>query len=296
VSRIVTAGGDGPVRLDTFVRRALPALSRRVTRLAIAEGAVRVNGRPGAKGTLVQPGDRVTLPDVDALAPEPDLPVAVVYEDAALVVVDKPGGLAGHALDPRERHTVAAFLVARHPEVAAVGEPPGGGLVHRLDRGTSGLLVAARTGAAFRALRAAFRARAVEKRYLAVVAGRVRAACRIELPLAHDPRDRRRMVPAAAGLRAWPAVTEVAPVALGADRSLIVATMRTGVTHQVRVHLALAGHPVLGDALYGAAIPDLPAGRHALHAAALRLPHPTDGRPLELASALPPDLRALAPG
>ena len=291
----LTVGADA-VRLDTFLRGALPAMSRRLVRRLIAEGAVCVNGRPAAKGVRVAPGDRVTLPDLPAtITPEPGLALAVLHEDDALVALDKPGGMPGHALDPRQRGTAAAFLLARYPEMADVGDPLAPGLVHRLDSGTSGLLVAARTRAAHCALRAALRARAVEKRYLAWVAGDASAldGARVALPLAHDPRDRRRMLPATAGVRAWPAETRLAIVAAGRERSLVEATILTGVTHQVRVHLAARGHPVLGDVLYGGAPAGLPRGRHALHAAGLTLPHPTDGRPLSLSALLPADLAAL---
>ncbi len=288
--------GAGAVRLDTFLRGALPAMSRRLVRRLIAEGAVCVNGRPAAKGVRVAPGDRVTLPDLPAtITPEPGLALAVLHEDDALVALDKPGGIPGHALDPRQRGTAAAFLLARYPEMADVGDPLAPGLVHRLDSGTSGLLVAARTRAAHCALRAALRARAVEKRYLAWVAGDASAldGARVALPLAHDPRDRRRMLPATARVRAWPAETRLAIVAAGRERSLVEATILTGVTHQVRVHLAARGHPVLGDVLYGGAPAGLPRGRHALHAAGMTLPHPTDGRPLTLSAPLPADLAAL---
>jgi len=296
VAALTLSVGAGAVRLDTFLRGALPAMSRRLVRRLIAEGAVCVNGRPAAKGVRVAPGDRVTLPDLPAtITPEPGLALAVLHEDDALVALDKPGGMPGHALDPRQRGTAAAFLLARYPEMANVGDPLAPGLVHRLDSGTSGLLVAARTRAAHCALRAALRARAVEKRYLAWVAGDASAldGARVALPLAHDPRDRRRMLPATARVRAWPAETRLAIVAAGRERSLVEATILTGVTHQVRVHLAARGHPVLGDVLYGGAPAGLPRGRHALHAAGLTLPHPTDGRPLSLSALLPADLAAL---
>jgi len=290
----LTVGVDA-TRLDAFLHDALPALSRRLVRRLIAEGAVRLNGRPAAKGVRVAPGDRVTLPDLPTtIAPEPGLALPVLHEDDALVALDKPGGMPGHALDPRQRGTAAAFLLARYPEMAAVGDPLAPGLVHRLDSGTSGLLVAARTRAAHHALRAALRARTVEKRYLAWVAGDASAlaGARIALPLAHDPHDRRRMVPATAGMRAWPAETRVAAVVAGRERSLVEATILTGVTHQVRVHLAARGHPVLGDVLYGGAPAGLPRGRHALHAAGITLPHPAHGRPLVLNAPLAADLAA----
>lgn len=294
--RTVTVMSPVPVRLDVFVRASLPALSQRLARLVIAEGVVRVNGRRAPKGVRVCRGDQVTLPDIGGLAPEPDLPLHVVHEDAALIALDKPGAMPGHALDPRARGTAANFLVARYPETVALGLPLAPGLVHRLDTGTSGLLLAARTAAAYDALRAGFASRRVEKRYLAVVAGAVpRPGLRLALPLAHDPHDRRRMIAAPAGARAWEAETVITPVAFGSTCSLVEAVIRTGVTHQVRVHLALAGYPVLGDALYGGPSAGLPAERHALHAAALSFAHPTDGRAVSLTCPLPDDLRALVP-
>src|SRR5207247_1629380 len=188
VAALTLTVGAGAARLDAFLHGALPALSRRFVRRLIAEGAVCVNGRPAAKGVRVAPGDRVTLPDLPAtITPEPGLALAVLHEDDALVALDKPGGMPGHALDPRQRGPAAAFLLARYPEMADVGDPLAPGLVHRLDSGTSGLLVAARTRAAHCALRAALRARAVEKRYLAWVPGDASAldGARVALPLAH---------------------------------------------------------------------------------------------------------------
>jgi 23S rRNA pseudouridine1911/1915/1917 synthase len=287
------AGGS---RLDAFVHAALPGLSRRLVQRLIAEGAVRLNGRPAPKGARLDPGDRVTLPALPAsITPEPALSLAIAHEDDHLVAVEKPGGMRGHAVDPRERGTAAAFLVARYPEMAGVGDPLAPGLVHRLDTGTSGLLLAARTPPAHAAVRAALRARAVEKRYLAVVEGSAQDldGRHVDLSLAHDPRDRRRMVPATGTTRAWPAETAVATLGVGGGRTLLEVTIRTGVTHQVRAHLAYLGHPVLGDVLYGGHPAGLPAGRHALHASRLQLRHPGDGHLLTLESPLPDDLGAL---
>jgi 23S rRNA pseudouridine1911/1915/1917 synthase len=281
-------------RLDAVVHAACPALSRRVVRRLIDDGVVRVDGRVVGRGTRLEAGARVTLPLV-TLEPEPDLPVDVVFADERVVIVDKPGGMPGHALDPRQRGTVAAFLAARFPDTTRVGDPLSSGLAHRLDTGTSGLLVAARTPAVHARLRAAFRAGDVAKRYLALVAGSPPAHTVVDTPLAHDPRDRRRMIAAAIGLRAWPARTEIARLRAGNGCALVAATLRTGVTHQVRVHLALVGCPVLGDALYGGPSAGLPATRHALHASAL-VP---DRRVTYLPACereLPADLAPLVPG
>jgi 23S rRNA pseudouridine1911/1915/1917 synthase len=290
------AGAAGP-RLDAFLGQALAGLPRRLVRRVIAEGDVRVNGRRAAKGLRLQPGDRVTVPDLPvALTPEPALALPILHEDASLAVIDKPGGMPAHALDPRQRGTAAAFVLARWPETATVGDALAPGLIHRLDGGTSGVLVVARTAEAFGTLRQALAARAIEKRYLAVVAGTAEDA-RIDTPLAHDTRDRRRMTAAGPGARSWPAETEVRVVTAGRDRSLVAVTMRTGVTHQIRVHLAQAGHPVLGDLLYGGPpADDLEEGRHALHASGITLPHPRDGTTVTVESPLPADLEALEIG
>ena len=286
-------GASGP-RLDTFLAQALAGLPRRLVRRVIAEGDVRVNGRRAAKGLRLQPGDRVTVPDLPAaLEPEPALALPVLHEDASLAVVDKPGGMPAHALDPRQRGTAAAFVLARWPETATVGDALAPGLIHRLDGGTSGVLVVARTAESFATLRRALAARAIEKRYLAIVAGTAEDT-RIDTPLAHDTSDRRRMTAARPDDRSWPAETEVRVVTAGRDRSLVAVTMRTGVTHQIRVHLAQAGHPVLNDLLYGGPrAEELPEGRHTLHASGIALPHPTTGTMVTVESPLPADLQAL---
>lgn len=294
----LTVPEDAAGRLDAFLAAAVPGLGRRLAQRLVAEGDVHVNGHRARKGTRLRPGDVVSLPDLPAtVAPEPGLPLRVVFEDATLVAVEKPGGMPSHALDPRERGTAAAFLVARWPEMAGVGTALAPGLVHRLDTGTSGLLLAARDADAWAALRAAFRARAVEKRYVAIVAGDPPwDAQDVRQPLAHDPHDRGRMIAAPPGARAWPAASAVRVVARGGRTALVVVEIRTGVTHQVRAHLALAGHPVLNDVRYGGPeTASLAPGRHALHAARLRFAHPAGGPPIALESSLPPDLAALAP-
>jgi 23S rRNA pseudouridine1911/1915/1917 synthase len=281
------------IRLDAFVHAACPTLSRRLVRRLIEEGIVRVDGRVASRGARLAPGAHVTLPPA-GLVPEPDLPVPVLYVDERLVVVDKPGGMPGHALDPRQRGTVAAFLAGRFPETAGLGDPLSSGLAHRLDTGTSGLQIAARTAETFVRLREAFRAGEVTKRYLAVVAGEPPAHVVVETPLAHDPRDRRRMIAAGPRQRAWAARTELVCRTRGGGRALVEATLCSGVTHQVRAHLAQLGHPVLGDVTYGGADVGLRPARHALHATVLE----PGGRVADLPrveSTLPDDLRALVP-
>lgn len=288
--RDVVASGPSE-RLDRWLRRELPGLSRRLVRALIDDGSVRLDGRRATKGAFVHAGTRVTLPTGVALAPNPALPLTILYEDPWLVAVDKPGGLPSHPLDPRERHTVVNALLARFPDTAAVA----GGLTHRLDAGTSGVLLAARSAAVWVAVRAAFRARAIGKHYLALVAGQAPPEITVDLPLSHDPGDRRRMVVARPGRRSWAALTTIRRISTDGTTSLVSIDMLTGVTHQIRAHLAHLGHPVLGDTLYGGPSVPLAPGRHALHATQLTLPA-LDGRaPLTIHAPLAPDLARLAP-
>jgi 23S rRNA pseudouridine1911/1915/1917 synthase len=298
--RVVPA--DAPSeRLDKAVAK-LFGISRGRAMEWISQGRVRIDGKRAPKGSPVAPGSRISVerPPPDQPAPEPELPIRIVYADAYLIVADKPAGMPSHPLKPGETGTAANALVGRFPELAQVGPSPReGGLVHRLDTDTSGLLLAARTDAAHAMLRAQFAARAVEKRYLALVAGEIHAGGEIALPLLHDPHDSRRMQPAsdagyAAEHGARPAVTRFEPVERKGGFTLLDVEIPTGVMHQIRAHLAFVGHPLAGDALYGG--PDLPGlGRHFLHAARLAFAHP-DGSRARYESALPADLAAVLRG
>jgi 23S rRNA pseudouridine1911/1915/1917 synthase len=284
---------DSGTRLDVFLSRQWGPLSRRHTRAMLAAGSVRVNGRIARKGTLLRVGDVVELTmsllDAPAPAPQPELPIAVLYEDQELIALDKPSGLPSVARRGSDRDTVANFLAAHAPEtIDAGGTPLEAGLLHRLDTGTSGVLMAARSHAAWRAVREQFRRGTVEKRYTAWVEGDMRSAGTIRDAIAHDPRSPRRMIVCsqpthAAQLAARPAITHYRPLEARADGSLIEVVIATGVRHQIRVHLAALGHPVRGDVLYGARA----APRLLLHATRLALRHPTDGRMITIESRLP---------
>jgi 23S rRNA pseudouridine1911/1915/1917 synthase len=202
--------------------------------------------------------------------------------------------MPSHPLKPGETGTAANALVGRFPELAGVGPAPReGGLVHRLDTDTSGLLLAARTDAAHATLRAQFAARTVEKGYLALVKGELHAGGEIDVPLAHDAADGRKVRAAsdpewAEAHAARPAVTRFTPVERRGGFTLVEVEIATGVLHQIRAHLAFIGHPVAGDALYGG--PELPGlSRHFLHASRLAFAHPDGARP-RFDSPLPKDL------
>lgn len=311
----------GPVRLDRFLAARFPRLARADFTRLIDAGGVLVDGRPARKGVLLRGGEeiRFEMPRARSewrLAPDPDLPLLILHEDADVVGVEKPAGVPCLPLGPDERGTVANALVARFPEMAGVGAPLEAGLVHRLDNGTSGLLLAARNAVARERLRAAWGGPDVEKVYLAVVAGAVRAAGAVDAPIAHHPRSARRMILAegrGAGDQAsgaLPARTEYEPLrtaaagAGGGPVTLLRVRLREGRRHQARLHLASIGHPVLGDDVYGpargapaaagpAAGSPLPPGRLALHSHRLGFPHPTTGRRVTLESPVPEDLAAL---
>ena len=286
-----------PERLDKVVAR-LFEVSRARAMDWIAEGRVKVNGLRGPKAQMVPPGARVAveMPPSDAPVPQPDLPVRVVHADAQVVVIDKPAGMPSHPLKPGELGTAANALVARFPELAGIGPAREGGLVHRLDTDTSGLLLAARTEAAHANLRAQFTARTIEKGYLALVAGELHAGGEIDLPLAHDPRDPRRVRAAsdpewAALHDARPALTRFSPLERRGGFTLLDIEIATGVLHQIRAHLAFIGHPLAGDSLYeGPPLAGLQ--RHFLHASRLGFAHP-EGTRARFESPLPPDLRAI---
>jgi len=294
---LVVPADSVPERLDKLVSK-LFSVSRARAMDWIAEGRVRVDGLRGPKAQMVGPGAKVSveMPPPDAPAPQPDLPIRVVHADAHVVVIDKPAGMPSHPLKPGELGTAANGLVARFPELASVGPPREGGLVHRLDTDTSGLLLAARTEAAHAQLRAQFTARTVEKGYLALVSGELHAGGEIDLPLAHDPRDPRRVRAAsdpewAALHDARPALTRFAPIERRGGFTLLDVEIATGVLHQIRAHLAFIGHPLAGDALYeGPSLPSL--SRHFLHASRLGFAHP-DGTRTRFESPLPADLRAI---
>ncbi|HEX9605196.1 MAG TPA: RluA family pseudouridine synthase [Myxococcales bacterium] len=291
-------GGAPRDRLDRALAR-LFGVSRGRAMEWIAEDRVRVDGRRAAKGAQVGPGARVSLrrPPPDAPAPQPELPLRIVHADGQVVVADKPAGMPSHPLKPGETGTAANALVGRFPELASVGPAPReGGLVHRLDTDTSGLLLAARTDAAHALLRVQFAARTVEKGYLALVAGELHAGGEIDVPLAHDPHDARKV--RAASDPEWaelhgarPAWTRFTPALRRAGFTLVDVEIATGVLHQIRAHLAFIGHPLAGDTLYGG--PDLPGlSRHFLHAARLAFAHPDGSRP-RFDSPLPEDLASV---
>ena len=263
----------------------------------LAQGAREV----AEKGGKVRPGEIVSIAELLEVSdlrvqPNPALRLEILFQDDDLVAINKPAGMAVHPLRPEETGTLANALVAQFPEIAALGDQPLlAGVAHRIDTDTSGLVLAARTAAAFEALRAQFAARRVEKTYLALVAGAVKRDGELTHDLAHHPTSRGRMVDARSlrvAERPMHAVTAFRVVRRVGAFTLLEVTIFTGVTHQIRCQLALIEHPLVGDTLYhGPAVRGF--DRHFLHAAAVALAHPRSGDPMRIEAPLTPDLRAL---
>ncbi|HZF73045.1 MAG TPA: RluA family pseudouridine synthase [Gemmatimonadaceae bacterium] len=286
---------DSNVRLDLFVAQCAE-LSRTQAATLIAQGHVLVDGRREKASYKPERGEvvRVAIPRIEkrAISGE-DIPVSVVYEDESLLVVDKPAGMVVHPAPGNWTGTLVNALLGRGGALSKEGEPDRAGMVHRLDKETSGLLIVAKTDKAHRLLSAAIAARRVVRRYAVMTWGHLSSdALTIDKPIARDPRDRKRMAIVNKGR---PARTDVIRLARFDAGDLLRAHLHSGRTHQIRVHLASIGHPVMGDDVYGGGggrrVAGLPPKRHFLHAAWLAFTHPVTGKPLDFRSPLPEDLR-----
>ncbi|OGK99519.1 MAG: pseudouridine synthase [Candidatus Rokubacteria bacterium RIFCSPHIGHO2_12_FULL_73_22] len=291
--------GAAGTRLDRWLSARLPELSRARLQVLIAAGRVRVGGRAVKASHRLRGGERVEVevppPAPEELVPEPAA-LAIVHEDAHVLVVDKPAGMVVHPGAGHARGTLAAAVLAHAPTIAGVGGPRRPGIVHRLDKDTSGLLVLAKTREAYEALVAQLASRTVTRRYLVVVHGRVaRDAGVVDRPIGRHPHDRVRMAVRPAG-RGRRAVTRFRVLERFARFTHLEVSLETGRTHQIRVHLASLGHPVAGDAVYGGRrrppVP-VPLEGLALHAAALAFVHPATGERLEFRAPLPARMERL---
>ncbi len=295
---LVNPEADGS-RLDVFLVRTLH-LSRAKVKKMFEQGAIRVDGRRAKKGDSIKVGQNVRVvlgPADDSVTPDPDAPLSVLHSDSALVFLDKAAGIPSHPLESGELGTLANALVARFPECAtAAADPRDGGLCHRLAVDTSGVIVAARSAATWQRMREAFSRGAIDKRYLALVAGPIADEGEIDVPLRHRAARRGSGVePAlAGGVGARRAESVFRVLGRSSDYALVEVRIITGVLHQVRAHLASIGAPVVGDALYGGRS-DPSLTRFFLHALSLDLNHPETQARLKVESPLPEDLaQALA--
>lgn len=299
ILEIKISPADSGARLDHVVAQSA-GISIQQAKSLIGAGRVRVGHHRPKKGDRACAGDllSIELPRSQQPVPQPELPLVLVHEDASLLAVDKPAHISMHPLDPGELGTLANAVVARHPEVTdASDEERCPGLIHRLDRDTSGIVLWAKTREAFDHLRAQFGDRTVGKRYFALVENVVEGSGVFDVPLAHDPADARKMLAApdaadADSLKARPTVTKYQAIASGANATLVDVEIPTGVRHQIRAQFAFAGHPIVGDALYGAQPVD-GFERHALHAASIEFDHPGGSGRVRWSAKLPTEFVAL---
>jgi 23S rRNA pseudouridine1911/1915/1917 synthase len=297
--RVEFRASEGDRRLDLLVASALDT-SRNQAATLIAGGHVLVEGRREKASYRPRPGERI-----EAVVPPPatrrvaaeQIDLTVIYEDDDLLVIDKPAGMVVHPGPGNWSGTLVNALKGRGGELSTTGGEDREGIVHRLDKETSGLLIVAKSDRAHRALGADLAARRIRRRYAVLSWGHIEAdRLTIDRPIARDPRDRKRMAIVSTGR---PAKTDFVRLARFDAVDLLRAELHSGRTHQVRVHLASTGHPVVGDDTYGGGggrrLVMLPPRRHFLHAAWLLFRHPVRGDPIDLRSPLPPELhRALA--
>jgi 23S rRNA pseudouridine1911/1915/1917 synthase len=300
---------DAGIRLDRFVALECPELSRTRVQELINTDRVRVNGRPASKGSLhLRGGEKITVEfsERPAIAARPEaIPLEVLYEDEDVMAINKPAGMTVHAGAGNVSGTLVNALLGRGLKLSQGGDRLRPGIVHRLDKGTSGVILVAKNDAAHAKLGEAFQQRNVKKTYLALVQGSFEERTgRIELAIGRDPIHRTRM---ATPRKSWRGAAIANPRAARTDwralanidnTTLVEVELHTGRTHQIRVHFSALKHPVVGDTLYGAAaewrvgkvpLPKLP--RHFLHAARLGFPQPRTGAWTEVRSPLPQELR-----
>ncbi len=282
---------EAGVRLVRYVSGRYTELSRTQIQRLIAGGYILVNGSVAKSGLKLSTGDRLTIslppPTPGTLAPE-DIPLKVLYEDDDLLVIDKPAGLAVHPAPGHPSHTLANAIVAHLPDLPENGGWQRPGIVHRLDKDTSGVMVVAKSNAAQLSLTGQFKNRSVAKTYLVLVKGHLTPEEGvIEAPIGRDRRHRERMA-VVAEEKGRAARTEYTVIEYLGGYTLLEVRPETGRTHQIRVHLAAIGYPVVGDAVYGVKSPHL--SRQFVHAARLGFKHPATSDYMEFTAELPADL------
>lgn len=289
-------------RLDKALTMAMPQLSRMQWQRLIEAGLVLLGERPLAKASLkLEGGEQVTaiLPEVQPtdLLPE-EIPLDIRYEDGDILVVNKPAGMVVHPGTGHYTGTLANAVLHHCPDIQGVGGEMRPGIVHRLDKGTSGLIVVAKHDQALWHLQRQFKKRTVQKKYLALVEGQIQPpAALIDAPIGRDPTQRKKMAVirpnTSHSLHARPAQTQYRTLRTFAEFTLIECDLFTGRTHQIRVHLAYIKHPVVGDTIYGRRKRKFDLPRYFLHATELTLQRPSDNQPLTLHAELPAELQAI---
>ena len=290
------------LRLDHFLASVVPGVSRSQLQRLIRDGKVQAEGLQIKPGAIVHAGLRVELeipPPAPSSVEAEDIPLRVLHDDEDLVVIDKPAGMVVHPGAGHRQGTLVNALLHHVDDLSGIGGEERPGIVHRLDRGTSGLMVVAKNDAAHRELSRQFQEREVQKTYVALVWGQVQAGRRIDLAIGRDPKDRQKMSTRAR--RGREAVTRIIRAEPLRGVTLVEIAIDTGRTHQIRVHLSAIQHPIVGDVTYGGVRRHVPADVRAvsrlerpfLHAHKLAFRHPGDGREMSFESPLPDDLQGV---
>jgi 23S rRNA pseudouridine1911/1915/1917 synthase len=289
-------------RLDKVLANEFTELSRSQCQRLISDGMVTVDGKRAKASLRLRGGERVEviIPEItetEILAQQ--IPLDIRYEDRDIVIVNKPAGMVVHPSPGHESGTLVNALLAHSSDIAGIGGEKRPGIVHRLDKETSGLVVVAKNDHSLRHLQEQFKQREVKKLYLALVEGSItQQEMRIEAPIGRDPRARKRMavIPPGSSARSREAETYVSvierySVPEKGIYTLVSCRPVTGRTHQIRVHLTYAGYPIVGDKVYGHRKQRILTGRHFLHAAKLSIRHPSDGSDLSVQAPLPQELQ-----
>jgi 23S rRNA pseudouridine1911/1915/1917 synthase len=286
-------------RLDKVLTEHLPTLSRTQIQRLLKEEQILVNGRPAKANLRLDGGEEVIVtvpePEETELLPEA-IPLDIRYEDDDMIIINKPAGMVVHPAVGHGSGTLVNAILAHCPDLPGIGGEKRPGIVHRLDKDTSGLIVIAKNEQALRHLQAQFKERTVGKQYIALVDGQVQpSTALIDAPIGRDPRQRKKMsvIPFGGSARTRPAQTQYDTITGYDDYTLLRCELYTGRTHQIRVHLAYLGFPIVGDKVYGRRKPSMQLGRHFLHAAVLRLKRPSDNEELTIQAELPAELEAV---
>ncbi len=308
---LIVTGSHAGKRLDMFIQHHEAYSSRSRIQTLIREGLARVNGKPEKAGYKVKAGDTVTLelPErpVREVLPEP-IPLSVIYEDPHIVVLNKPAGLVVHPAPGNYTGTLVNALLYHYGSLPSLGkgkeeaegvERERAGIVHRLDKDTSGVMVTARTPEALKSLSGQFKDRVVQKRYVALVAGVIKKGSgTIEAGLGRHVKERKKI--SVHTYKAREAVTLYRVRERYGNATLVEVEIKTGRTHQIRVHMAHIGHPVLGDRVYGGAkaakLGDTAVPRQMLHAESLSILHPVTGHPMTFSAPPPEDMAGIIEG
>lgn len=291
----VVAPGEEALRIDKLLTTKLEDYSRSQVQQLIEEGKVKLDGRPvkgnmrGKQGDLVE----IILPEPEQMEILPEtIPLEIVYEDEDLLVIDKPQGLVVHPAPGNKKGTLVNALLYYYPAIAKVNDPKRPGIIHRLDKDTSGLMVVAKNNFAFQKIAVQLKAYEAKRHYLAIVHGKIaEEGGRIDAPIGRHPVERKKMAVTDQGGK--PALTEYWVKKRFEKYTYLEVGLHTGRTHQIRVHLAFIGHPILGDPVYGIKKKHFGVDTQMLHAYKLGFKHPNGGKYIEFISPLPTDFENL---